>query len=63
MVFNASQTFGLTSLVYSIALIAICTSLEQNTTLNLTVIATSYFGHASLIASITLIQSVILGML
>ncbi|KAL9082386.1 MAG: hypothetical protein Q9159_006458 [Coniocarpon cinnabarinum] len=44
-----------------ISLLAIATSLEQNTTLNLTVFATSSFGHQTLISTVTLVQGVILG--
>ena len=45
----------------SIFLVAFCTSLEGQTTTNLTVFATSAFAEHSLVATVLVVQSVVNG--
>ena len=49
------------TVINSIFLVAFCTSLEGQTTINLTVYATSAFAEHSLVATVYVIQGVVNG--
>ena len=49
-------------ILHSIFLLAFCTSLESQTTTNLTVYATSAFAEHSLVSTVLVVQGVVNGM-
>ena len=56
------KDYRFTDTPISIFLLAICTSLESQTTINLTVFATSAFSKHSLVSTVLVVQQVVNGL-